>query len=224
VQISELVVDIPEIVELDVNPLVADASGVVALDARIKVKPASAKSIDRLAIRPYPSEFEEWITWHSEQILLRPIKPEDGPAHLKFFHALTQEDVRNRFFIAIRELEAAQLARLTQIDYDREMAFVAIRKHGDGGCEMLGVSRCVADPDNISAEFAVTVRSDLKGQGLGTILMTKLIGYCRSRGLHEIVGETLCANANLLRLAKRFGFSVMMTNDGSTMLLRLPLN
>ncbi|TCS33077.1 acetyltransferase [Paucimonas lemoignei] len=224
VQISELIVDVPEIVELDINPLVADAGGVIALDARIRVQPAYPESVDRLAIRPYPSELEEWITWHAEQILLRPIRPEDGPAHLEFFHALTQEDVRNRFFVAMRELEASRLARLTQIDYDREMAFVAIRMRADRGAEMLGVSRCVADPDNISAEFAVTVRSDLKGQGLGTILMTKLIGYCHARELQQLVGETLCTNVNLLRLANRFGFSVKTSNDGSTVLLSLPLN
>jgi acetyltransferase len=210
VQISRLVADVPEIVELDINPLLADSHGAVVLDARMRLAMAdrSGSTLDRLAIRPYPSELEETVAWDGGSILLRPIRPEDGPAHVAFFNALTPDDVRYRMFVRVRELQPAQLARFTQIDYDREMAFIATRHGTDGHEETLGVGRVVADPDNISAEFAVTVRSDLKGKGLGRMLMEKLIAYCRARGTREIVGEALPQNAPVIGLVKKLGFTV----------------
>ena len=125
IQVSHLIADIPQIVELDINPLWADDQGVIALDARMRVAPSAATGLDRFAIRPYPEELEEWIDWQSRQVLLRPIKPEDGAQHVEFFNALDPEDVHFRFFMQMRELQRPQLARLTQIDYDREMAFIA---------------------------------------------------------------------------------------------------
>lgn len=223
IQVSNMIVDIPEIVELDINPLLADADGVLALDARIRVKTAAAKGVDRLAIRPYPEEQEEWIDWHGEQILVRPIKPEDAPQHVAFFNSLDPEDVRMRMFVRMRELTSSQLARMTQIDYDREMAFIATRKRPDGSPETLGVVRVVCDPDNISAEFAISVRSDLKGKGLGQTLMNRVIRYCRERGIQEIVGETLSYNSALLALVKPLGFQTQRALDNDTMLLKLPL-
>ncbi|MCC2972507.1 bifunctional acetate--CoA ligase family protein/GNAT family N-acetyltransferase [Massilia sp. IC2-476] len=210
VQVSRMVADIPEIVELDLNPLLADSRGTTVLDARMRLALAdrSGSTLDRLAIRPYPRELEETIEWNGGTLLLRPIRPEDGPAHLAFFDALTPDDVRYRMFVRIRELQPSQLARFTQIDYDREMAFIATRPNAQGVAETLAVGRVVADPDNISAEFAVTVRSDLKGMGLGKIMMQKLIDYCRSRGTREIVGEALPQNSRITGLAKRMGFTV----------------
>ena len=228
IRISQLTIDIPEIVELDINPLLANESGVIALDARIKVHAADKLGVDRLAIRPYPAELEERIVWEGGDILLRPIKPEDGKQHLEFFQALDPEDVRYRVFTRLRELQPSQLARLTQIDYDREMAFVAVRevKNGSGEAksETLGVARVIADPDNITAEFAVIVRSDLKGHHLGRILMQKLIAYCKSRGTQEIVGEALAHNKRVLNLAAGFGFTVSpMPDEQGTMRLSLKL-
>ncbi|RYE91600.1 MAG: N-acetyltransferase, partial [Oxalobacteraceae bacterium] len=124
------------------------------------------------------------------------------------FNALTPDDVRYRMFVRVRELQPAQLARFTQIDYDREMAFIATRPNAEGIGETLAVGRVVADPDNLSAEFAVTVRSDLKGKGLGVMLMNKLIAYCRARGTREIVGEALPQNAPVIGLVKKLGFTV----------------
>ena len=223
VRISHLVIDMPEIVELDINPLLADADGVIALDARIRVHEAVEAGVDRLAIRPYPEELEDRIEWQGAPLLLRPIRPEDGPQHLAFFDALEPEDVRYRMFIRIRELDPAQLARMTQIDYDREMAFIATRERADGTPETLGVARIVADPDNVSGEFAIVVRSDLKGMGMGTLLLGKLIDYCRRRGMQEIVGETLSYNKGLLALAKKFGFSMQRQVGEDTTALRLEL-
>jgi acetyltransferase len=210
VQVSRLVADVPEIVELDINPLLADSRGAIVLDARMRIAMAdrSGSTLDRLAIRPYPSELEETVDWIGGTILLRPVRPEDGPAHVAFFNALTPDDVRYRMFVRVRELQPAQLARFTQIDYDREMAFIATRIGADGQQETLGVGRVVADPDNVSAEFAVTVRSDLKGKGLGRMLMDKLIAYCRARGTREIVGEALPQNAPVIGLVKTLGFTV----------------
>jgi acetyltransferase len=226
IQISHLVTDMAEIIELDINPLLADNRGVIALDARVRVREveACASSIDRLAICPYPEGLEETVNWQRRAVVLRPIRPEDGQAHLDFFNALDPEDVRSRMFIRIREIQPSQLARLTQIDYDREMAFIATSKKADGQWETLGVVRAVADPDNISAEFAIIVRSDLKGKGLGTILMAKLIDYCRSHGTREITGDALSFNAGVLNLVAKFGFEVAPSEgDGGTMHMRLQL-
>jgi acetyltransferase len=123
----------------------------------------------------------------------------------------------------MRELQPSQLARLTQIDYDREMAFIALRENERGELETLGVARAMADPDNVSAEFAIIVRSDLKGQGLGRILLKKLVEYCRSREMQEIVGEALAHNLRLLDLAREFGFEVSAIPGGDTVRLRLAM-
>lgn len=224
VQVAHLVADIPEIVELDINPLLANDKGVLALDARVQVAVSTiAKGVERLAIRPYPAELEQCMTWQGRPLLLRPIKPEDGPAHMEFFKALDPEDVYSRAFIRVRELQPVQLARLTQIDYDRDMAFVATRKRDDGGTEILGVVRAMTHPGNENAEFAIIVRSDLKGMGLGAILMSTLISYCRSRQMLEIVGETLPQNTPLLQLVKQFGFEIDYTHAEGSAMLRLDL-
>jgi acetyltransferase len=224
VALSQLVIDLPEVAELDINPLLADAHGVLALDARVRLaRPAPGSGADRLAIRPYPKELEQWVEWHGEPLLLRPIRPEDGEEHLRFFNALDPEDVRLRIFSRMRELQPAQLARLTQIDYDREMAFIASRKTGDGSFETLGVARAIADPDRNKAEFAIIVRSDVKGRGLGKLLMQKLIAYCRSRGIGEIVGEALHSNRALLGMVRRLGFSTQPMVGEDVDVLRLPL-
>ncbi|MES2537085.1 MAG: bifunctional acetate--CoA ligase family protein/GNAT family N-acetyltransferase [Pseudomonadota bacterium] len=223
IKVAQLAADVPELAELDINPLLADSRGVIALDARIGVAAAGAGGMDRLAIRPYPAQLEHWTTWQGQPLLLRPIKPEDGPAHIAFFNALNPEDVRYRMFVRVRELDPSQLARLTQIDYDREMAFIATRKREDGEWETLGVVRAIADPDNVAAEFAVIVRSDLKEKGLGQLLMTKVIEYCRSRGTQRIVGEAMSHNQRVLALVGHLGFKVVPATEAGTMMLELDL-
>lgn len=218
IQLSHLIADIPQIVELDINPLLADDHGVLALDARMRVAASAASGVDRFAIRPYPEELEEWISWQGRRVLLRPIKPEDGTQHVEFFNALDPEDVRYRVFMRVRELQRPQLARLTQIDYDREMAFIATSEREPGRFETLGVARAIADPDNVSAEFAIIVRSDIKGKGLGPVLFGKLIAYCRSRGIKELVGEALMDNQRIKGLVRRFGGSVSSSELGTVRL------
>ncbi|MEQ8733352.1 MAG: bifunctional acetate--CoA ligase family protein/GNAT family N-acetyltransferase [Rhodospirillaceae bacterium] len=223
VQISQLIADIPEIMELDINPLFANAEGILALDARIKVSRSVSSDSQRFAIRPYPQELEEWIAWDSQRILLRPIRPEDEPSHSVFFKKLSPEDISFRFFGAIREMPHSQLARFTQIDYDREMAFVAVRKTDSDISETLGVARAVTDPNNETAEFAIVVRSDLSGRGLGKILLEKLIGYLKSRGTITAVGETYIGNTRMLALARQLGFQDQKIADKDIVRLQLDL-
>jgi acetyltransferase len=215
VHLAQLAVDIPEIVELDINPLLADDRGVIALNARIRVAPASASAADRLAIRQYPKELEESIEFGGRKVLLRPIRPEDLPQHREFLAHVTPEDMQTRFFGAVRELPDTELAYLTQIDYERAMAFIAEGVAARGGRETLGVVRAHADPDNVTAEFAVLVRSDLKGRGLGSILLEKLIRYCRSRGIHWITGEVLVENVRMLQLSAAHGFKTEPAREGT---------
>lgn len=227
IQLSQLIVDIPEIVELDINPLLADSQGVLALDARIVLQSATKSGSARLAIRPYPQELEEVVTLPSDRkVLLRPIRPEDEPAHYEMFKHFTPEDIHFRFFGMVRQYPHSEMARFTQIDYDREMAFIAteIPEQGLQGLpKTLGVVRAMADPDNRTAEFAIIVRSDMKGQGLGHALLAKIIGYCRRKGTHELVGEILADNRAMLNLAETFGFKRKHTDDLNIISVRLPL-
>ncbi|WP_300303774.1 bifunctional acetate--CoA ligase family protein/GNAT family N-acetyltransferase [Ferrovibrio sp.] len=207
IRVSQLIADHAEIAELDINPLYADDQGMVALDARIVVRPSTVVGHDRLAIRPYPSGLEEIVELRSgEKVLLRPIRPEDEPAHVDFVNNVSAEDYRLRFFSPMRNLPHSEMARFTQIDYEREMAFIAVRLVESGHHETLGVVRAITDPDNQRAEFAVLVRSDMKGQGLGELLMRKIIDYCRQRGTREIVGDILRENQAMRTLATELGF------------------
>jgi acetyl-CoA synthetase (ADP-forming)/acetyltransferase len=222
VQVADMVADLPELTELDLNPLLALGGSVVALGARMYLAKARGRRAE-LAIRPYPQELEERLDWNGGQILLRPIKPEDGAQHQQFFAALAPDDIRLRFFSAMRELPPAQLARLTQIDYDRAMAFIATRPNAQGQPETLGVVRAVLDPDNQSAEFAIIVRSDLKGKGLGYILFQKLVDYFRARGTREIVGDALSENAGVQKMIRHFGGVVLPHPEAGMVRLQLPL-
>lgn len=206
-KVSQLVVDFPELAELDINPLLADQDGVLALDARIKVA-RSALGTNRLAIRPYPKALEDRVTIKDgRSFLVRPILPEDEPLVHEMFARMTPEDIRLRFFAPMKKLSHQAAARLTQIDYDREMGLVAVAPDPQTGqCIMFGVVRIAADPDNVRAEYAVMVRSDMKGQGLGYILMNKILDYARSRGVKEVYGEVLRENSNMLAMCRTLGF------------------
>ncbi len=162
------------------------------------------------------------LVLHSNRLLPRPIRPEDEPEHRDLISRLTPEDIRFRFFGSVREMPHSQLARFTQIDYDREMAFVAKPSEADER-DTLGVVRAVTDPNNETAEFAIVVRSDLKGQGLGHALLEKLIRYCRKRGTAEMVGEVLPDNKAMLSLAERVGFSRRLVPDDDVVEVRLNL-
>jgi acetyltransferase len=214
VQLSQLAVDIGEIVELDINPLLVDHEGAIALDARVRVARARGAASDRLAIRPYPKELEESLAFEGRTVILRPLRPEDEPQHREFVSHISEEDMHSRFFRAVKELPATDLAYLTQLDYERAMAFIAVGTDSNGRPETLGVVRALADPDNETAEFAVLVRSDLKGHGLGSRLMEKIIRYCRQRGLRRITGDVLATNSRMLQLAEAHGFHAEPVREG----------
>lgn len=209
VAISQLLADVPEIAELDINPLIVDHEGAIALDARVRLSAACPAGADRFAIRPYPQSLIEHHTLPDGTALtLRPIRPEDEAQHRAFLEKMDPEDIRMRLFYSRRSIEHSELARLTQIDYDREMAFIATRPLPEGGEETLGAVRAICDPDNDAAEFGVMVRSDLKGRGMGWLLMDRLVRYLREHGTRRIVGTVLRENHGMLGLAKRLGFTI----------------
>jgi len=208
ITVSRMMADLPELAELDINPLLVDEAGVIALDARVRVSAKPCAGEERFAIRPYPTHLEEAVQWQGEQILLRPIRPEDEEQHRQFLASLDPEDIRLRVFYSRRAIERTELARLTQIDYEREMAFIAQASGPDGKPRTLGTVRAVTDPDNNDAEFAIIVRSDLKGRGLGQMLLAKMIRYARSRRTKRLVGTVLRENEGMLKLAQDNGFQL----------------
>jgi acetyltransferase len=202
IRIGQLAADHAEVCELDINPLLADADGVIGLDARIRLAPAARRGAARLAIAPYPRELEaDERLRDGTTVRLRPARPEDEPLLHDLAAHMSPEDLRLRFFTPLRGLSHAVAARLTQIDYDREMALIA--EH-DGVA--LGIAHFFADPDNARAEYAIAVRTDWHGRGVGHLLMTRLIDVARARRIGALVGEVLRENRPMLELCRALGF------------------
>jgi acetyltransferase len=221
-QLSELLLAFPEIQELDLHPLQACGAEMVILDASLTLMPV-VQGRNTLAIRPYPTELEEgaWLKDQSH-VLLRPIRPEDEPAHKQFVLKVSDEDRYKRFFADVGELGHEELARMTQIDYDREMAFVAIGQDGAFNQQILGVVRAISNPDQSDAEFAILVRSDLKGLGLGKLMMEKIVRYAKERGIGQLSGMTMPSNRGMINLAKRLGFKIDIQLEDGVANMELP--
>ena len=220
IRIGQLAAEHAEIRELDINPLLADAAGVVALDARIRVAVSAVAGSARLAIAPYPKQLEgDARTRDGTLVQLRPVRPEDEPLLHELAGHMSAEDLRLRFFTPVRGITHAVAARLTQIDYDREMALLAQHEGA-----VLGIAHFFADPDRQSAEYAIAVRSDWQGRGVGYLLMTRLIDIARQRGVGELVGEVLRENAAMLEMCRALGFAIAPDPDDEALLrVRKPL-
>ncbi|WP_029896379.1 bifunctional acetate--CoA ligase family protein/GNAT family N-acetyltransferase [Desulfohalovibrio reitneri] len=224
IQVSQLITDVPQVTSLEMNPVFADEEGVLALSAKITVSRTERSGPDRLAIRPYPSELEECVKLKDgQQVTIRPIRPEDAPAHLEFVRKLDPDDLRLRFFGTVHEFEFADMPRFTQIDYDREMAFIATTERR-GEPVTLGVVRTSTSPDNEKAEFAIIVASEMKGQGLGSLLFDKMIRYTASRGTKWLTGETMPENKAMAKLAEKFGFEVNINYEDDLVTMRLDMD
>jgi acetyltransferase len=205
IKLAQLVIDLPEVAELDINPLLADAEGVIALDARVNIKPTPAES--RLAICPYPKGLEdELILKNGQTLFLRPIRPEDEPMLQAAFAQFTPEQIRLRFLIPVKTLTHVTAARFTQIDYDRDMSLIATERGVAGTTEIYGVVSLNADPDMERAEYGIIVCANMTRRGLGRQLMQRMIDYARSRGIREIVGDVLAENFVMLKLCASLGF------------------
>ena len=209
VRLSQLLTDIDEVTAIELDTIHVETTGVVARERHIHVEKRGRRvGFRRFAIRPYPKELEQRIEWRGRKLLIRPIRPEDETTLADLIASLDPEDSRMRFFGTMRKLPRSQLARFTQIDYDREIALVAIERDADGVERSLGEARMVADPDNAEAEFAILVASDVKGGGLGRQLMESLIDCARKRGIGVLRGETLNENQRMQDLARKLGFAL----------------
>ncbi|MCU0896822.1 MAG: GNAT family N-acetyltransferase [Burkholderiales bacterium] len=199
---SRLVVEQDALIEGELNPLWVGREGVRAVAATFRL---SATAKRTLAIQPYPAELERTLTlWDGREVQVRPIRPEDAKAHQRAFAASGEEDRRMRYFTSLRELSDEAAARSTQIDYDREMALVAVDPAEP--TELLGGARIIADPDNQTAEFAVSVRSAMKGTGLGPLALGMILDYAYDRGIKQVWGTVLRENKPMIAVAERLGF------------------
>jgi acetyltransferase len=222
IAVARMLADLPELAELDINPLWADDQGVLALDARARLSPERPAGEAAFAIRPYPKALVEVWDWQGRPVTLRPIRPEDEAQHLRFLEAVDPEDMRLRIFSSRRYLPRSELARLTQIDYEREMALIAEADAPGGGRETLAVVRALSDADGQEAEFALLVRSDCKGRGLGGRLLDKMFDHLRQRGVRRLVAWVLRENRGMIGLGRSRGM-VLEASPDDPEVLRLVL-
>ena len=223
VTLSQIVIDIPEIRGLEISPLLFNEQGAVAVNIAIDLSDRPGRPI----IQPYPRELEEWIVLpkSGRRVIIRPVLAEDEPAHRAFHELQSPESIRYRFFQYRKHFSREDVAQMVQIDYDREMVFIANAPREDGeGEETLGTVRTWTDADNLQCEFAVMVHDKMKGEGLGVALMQKMIDYCRARGTMEMVGNVLPDNRPMLQLAEHLGFEIKFNTEEEVMDLRLVLN
>ena len=227
VKLAQMAADLPELRELDINPLLADRDGVIAVDARIALAPVKrlhkGRGHPRFAIFPYPVEWERTIALsNGGEAFVRPVRPEDDAMFRTFFERVSPEDLRLRFFSAVRHFSHEFIARLTQLDYARSIALAAI---DPASGEMLGAVRLLADANYDTGEYGIMVRSDLKGAGLGWRLMGIMIEYARWQGLRVVEGQVLRENTTMLAMCRQLGFSITTDPDDATVaIVRLPVD
>lgn len=222
-QLSEMVVDLPNLKCLEINPLLVNKSGLLITDASVSL----SEQCGCLSISPYPEHLSEEITLKrsGRKGIMRAIRGEDEPNHLEFYNSLSPQSIRLRYFYSRGVPSHQELANWTQIDYDREMAFIiSVPREETSGVETLGVVRAVTDADNVRAEFSVVIRDDLQGEGLGVALMSKIIQYCKTRGTLQIIGSTLPNNKGMQNLAQKLGFDNSYNIEEDVVDMKMMLN
>jgi acetyltransferase len=226
VKLAQLAADIPEVRTLDINPLLADREGILALDARVAIAPSrilhKGRGHPRFAVFPYPKEWERTLQLSDgSSAFVRPVRPEDDALFRAFFARVSDEDLRLRFFQSVKHFSHEFIARLTQLDYARSIALVAIDpRSGD----MLGAVRLHADADYHRGEYGILIRSDLKGHGIGWRLMTIMIEYAKWLGLDVVEGQVLRENSTMIAMCQSLGFQTRLDPDDSTvMMVSLPV-
>jgi acetyltransferase len=223
IRVSQLVTDFPEIEELDINPIFVDGKDIVAVDARIILAPSERPSPLHLVISSYPVE-QEFRTTVQEvgEILVRPVKPEDAPLFVSLFDMLSRQSIYNRFFGHLKKLPSSMLARFTQVDYDREIALVAILEKG-GEEKMMGVSRIIQEYGGTAAEFAVLVADEWHGKGIGATLLKQCLLIAKKRNLPKVWGIVLAENRQMLALGRKLGFKIERKDSGGEFHLSIDL-
>lgn len=202
VKLSQMASDLTDLRGLELNPLLLNRDGMLAVDFAMDLGTPA-----RFAIMPYPEELREWVSLKNGwQVEIRPIRAEDAPLITAFHRQLSEESIRFRYFHNKSSLTQRDLSILSHINYDRQMAFIAEHQHDDGSKEMLGVVRVWNDPDNIRTEFSIIIRDDLQGLGIGSLLMKKMIDYCTSIGTLEMIGKIMVDNHPMRALMKHLGF------------------
>ena len=211
-QLAHLLVDFPEVAELDMNPVIVKDGMPQVVDARVFLAPSPVPSPHHLVISPYPDEYEyRETTAKGLDIFIRPIKPEDAPLLLDLFSNLSKESVYNRFFSPLKNLSHEMLVRFSQIDYDREIAMVALDSEGS---RILGVARIILGPDEDRGEFAIAVGDPWQGMGVGSRLLQHALRIAGERGVRTVYGKVLAENRRMVKLARRGGFDVERDGTG----------
>lgn len=216
-RVSEMICHLPQIKEMDINPVLINDSSMVAIDARIILAPYTPKHLfDHLAIHPYPDQLISNLKLADRTaVTIRPIRPEDAQIEQEFMRGLSSQSKYFRFGEYLHELSPEMLVRFTQIDYDREMAFIAVIEE-DGKEKNLGVARYMSDPGQKSCEFAIVVANGWQGKGIATHLMSKLIDTAKDQGFEVMHGEINSTNNEMLLLARNLGFSIeILPNDAT---------
>ena len=223
IRLSQLVEDFPEIVELDMNPVLVHQGSICTVDARVFVRPSNVPSPLHLVISPYPAQYEyREVVKDGLAVFIRPIKPEDAPAFLDLFRTLSPTSVYYRFFSPLKSLSPSMLTRFTQIDYDRKVALVA-HEENTSKERMLGAARVISDPDGRRAEFSIMVGDPWQGKGVGAKLLDKCLRIAKQRGIQTIWGIVLRENTQMIALGRKLGFKSSRTDEPGELELSIDL-